>query len=471
MTSPTDLVVVLPGILGSTLSKNGRLVWAPSAGSALRAIATFGGSVKDLRLPYGIGDEDPHDGVVAVDLMPDLHVLPGIWTPVKGYDKLLARLRSLGYREPDADSPGNLIRFPYDWRLSCRLNGTRLAAVVENALDRWQAQRGPFAEATVVFVCHSMGGLIARWYVEKCGGAEVTRKLITLGTPYRGAARALEQLVNGADRKLGPFHLDLTGFARSIPSMYQLMPEYACLEGQGLEGQGLEGPGDLAKTTAVALPDLDSALVKDAMSFHTDLDRAEAARPQSLEATHAILGFNQPTATTARLANGRIELLDTYRGEDLFGDSTVPIVAASRPDVLMDSSTLRRVPDKHGNLQRNRAALDEVEGVLTARSIVVRGPGPVALRVDAPELALAGEDFTVRIAAAEPTARAVRLSVTDEQGTLVEARVLRSLRRPVEATIAGLKPGAYTVDVGGLDEGSPFAPVSSDMLVWAGSAF
>ena len=33
MTAPTDLVVVLPGILGSTLRRDGRLVWAPSAGS------------------------------------------------------------------------------------------------------------------------------------------------------------------------------------------------------------------------------------------------------------------------------------------------------------------------------------------------------------------------------------------------------------------------------------------------------
>ena len=50
----------------------------------------------------------------------------------------------------------------------------------------------------------------------------------------------------------------------------------------------------------------------------------------------------------------------------------------------MDSNTLRRVPDKHGNLQRNPAALDEVEGILTARPIIVKAAKPIALRVDAP---------------------------------------------------------------------------------------
>ncbi len=71
-----DLVVVLPGILGSTLAKNGELVWAPSAGAALEAVRTFGRSLRSLSLPASIQDEHPNDGVVPVGLMPDLHVLP-----------------------------------------------------------------------------------------------------------------------------------------------------------------------------------------------------------------------------------------------------------------------------------------------------------------------------------------------------------------------------------------------------------
>ena len=391
--------------------------------------------------------------------MPDLHVLPGIWTAVKGYDRLLARLRSLGYREPGPGAPaGNLIPVAYDWRLSCRYNAKRLGTIIEPALKRWRDQGGPYADAQVVFVCHSMGGLIARWYIEKCGGAEITRKLITLGTPYRGAARALDQLVNGAHRGLGPFRLDLTRFARSMPSLHQLMPEYACIE------QG----ADLAKTTGITLPELDTAMVTDAMRFHTDLQDAEAKRPQSLAATHAIVGTTQATATTARLTGDCIELLDTYQDRDLGGDSTVPIVAACRTDVPMNSNTLRRVPDKHGNLQRNTAALDEVEGILTASSIIVKAAKPVALRVDAPDFALAGEAITMHVTPAEPTRQAIRVTVTSETGTLIGARLLR----PSEGTITidELAPGAYTIDAAGTDPASPFAPVSSDILIWESPA-
>ena len=48
-----DFVVFLPGIMGSTLSRAGVLVWGPSAGAALRVVRSFGVSLKQLRLPEG----------------------------------------------------------------------------------------------------------------------------------------------------------------------------------------------------------------------------------------------------------------------------------------------------------------------------------------------------------------------------------------------------------------------------------
>ena len=301
-----------------------------------------------------------------------------------------------------------------------------------------------------------MGGLIARWYIERCGGAEITSKLITLGTPYRGAARALDQLVNGAPQGLGPLRIDLTGFARSMPSLHQLLPEYACLSHHG----------DLVKTTAITLPGLGTGMVSDAMDFHTTLNQAETARPASLTGTHPIIGTGQPTATTARLAHGHIELISTYQDENLYGDSTVPVIAATRPDVLMDSNTLRRVPDKHGNLQRNQAVLDEVEAILTARDIIIKAAPPITVRVDAPEFALTGHDITVHVTPAEHTNYAARLTITSETGALIHSRTLRLSAQTTTATISDLAPGAHTIDITGTGPGSPYAPVSSNILIW-----
>lgn len=282
-----DLIVVLPGILGSTLAQDDQLIWAPSAGAVLRAIATLGQSLKELELPDGIGDEHPDDGVQPVGLMPDLHVLPGLWSANIGYDALLHWLRSrfhlIEAPQDDPDRFANLLPIPYDWRLSNRYNARRLKSLVEPALEKWRSQNSAFEEAKVVFICHSMGGLVARWYIDREGGAEITRKLITLGTPHRGALNALEKLVNGVPVGLGPLALKLTRFARSLPSLYQLLPEYACIE----------APSGLVKTTETPVPDLPAHMIDDAMRFHSQLDETQA----NAYDLHPIVGFRQPTKT------------------------------------------------------------------------------------------------------------------------------------------------------------------------------
>ena len=266
----------------------------------------------------------------------------------------------------------------------------------------------------------------------------------------------MEQLVNGVHKGIGPFSVDLTDFGRSLPSLHQLLPEYACV----VVGD------ELAKTTETTVPELATDKLADAMGFHTQLAEAETRRPASLANTYAIVGIQQSTPTTAQVTDGRIVLVDSYRSEDLFGDATVPIVGACRADVAMDSNTLRRVPDKHGNLHRNPAALDELEGVLTASRVVVRGD-VVQLRVEVPELVLAGQAIPVHAYTADGSRQGLRITVTDETGGLVDSRQPKPTKGTSATTIDPLPPGAYTIDVTGLNPASPVAPVSSDVLVWS----
>jgi hypothetical protein len=174
-----DVVIVVPGIMGSELlDADGRSIWSVEAGALARAIRTLGRSVGRLELPEGLGDESPKDGVRPGRLLGSLHVIPGLWSPIVGYDGLLAFLRSERFQfvEPqpgDDTSPGNLITFPYDWRLSNRFNGRRLAKVALDALERWRRVPG-MQDARLVLVCHSMGGLIARWFAERSAKAGVT---------------------------------------------------------------------------------------------------------------------------------------------------------------------------------------------------------------------------------------------------------------------------------------------------------
>lgn len=447
-----DLVVVLPGIMGSTLTLHGKPVWSPSAGAVLRAIGTLGGSIARLRLPNGLGDEHPGDGVEPAALMPDLHVIPGIWTPIRGYDRLLKRLRALGYHQ----QRGNLLPIPYDWRLSNRYNGQRLTTLVEPALRHWRAQSTDNHDAQLVFVCHSMGGLVARWYIEHCGGADLTRKLITLGTPYRGAAKALTQLVNGVRKDIGPLAIDLTRFARSMPSLHQLLPAYACVDHTGV----------LLNLTETTLPALDPTMVNDAMAFHHDLAQAEAARPASLTMTHAIVGTRQPTCTTIHLVDDRAQPLNTINGDNDYGDATVPLTGAIGHDLPMDTNAIRRIVDHHGNLQANPHALDEVEEIITTTPVRRRAPRTTPVRVTAPDLILAGEQLPITAETQPDTRDAIQITIVNEHDTTVFARRPPVTHGKINTVVGALAPGGYEIRITGTHPGSPITPVTTQLLVW-----
>jgi pimeloyl-ACP methyl ester carboxylesterase len=461
-----DIVVVLPGILGSTLSKNGKLAWAPSGGAVLDAIKTMGRNIKALTLPNGIGDNNPGDGVEPVALMPDIHILPGLWTANLGYEKLLDWLRTELHRtSPDPRNPNdpkhipNLLPVPYDWRLSNRYNGRRLKGIVEPALERLRAQGGEFADAKVIFVCHSMGGLVARWYIEKEGGAEITRKLVTLGTPYRGALNALDYLVNGIRKGIGPIKFDLTDFARSLPSIHQLLPEYACIE----------SAGDLVKTTQVTLPNCDSAMVADGMRFHDELDAVASAGGSAGYGLHPIVGFRQRTATTARIAGGKAVIVDTIRGVDESGDATVPTIAATPKGMPLDATSIHYIADQHGGLQSNRAALDQIEGVLTARPVVYKAAAGVQLGVHAEPISLAGEVVSVEAEVSGGERIALLASVVNEAGDEVASQRMQEADGLQSTEIRGLPPGAYRITVGGIGATATWVDaITCTVLVWGG---
>ena len=75
----SDVIVLVPGILGSVLQKNGRDVWAASGGAALAGLLSGGGSLRNLAIEEDSLDDDLGDGVVATRLMPDVHMIPGLY--------------------------------------------------------------------------------------------------------------------------------------------------------------------------------------------------------------------------------------------------------------------------------------------------------------------------------------------------------------------------------------------------------
>jgi len=239
----SDVIVLIPGILGSVLVKDGRAIWGASGSSIGNNLITFGGALKELELPSGLGHNDPNDGVTAPRILPKLFMVPTFWK-ADGYGRLADRLKErFAVTRATDDHAGNLVEFPYDWRLSNQLNAQRLSDRVGPVLDRWR-QSTNNSEAKLIFICHSMGGLVARYFLEVLEGRELTRKLITIGTPYQGSVNALETLVNGLFLGLGRVGVSFDKFVRSLPSIYQLLPTYDCLDVGDGKQRGLS-KGDL----------------------------------------------------------------------------------------------------------------------------------------------------------------------------------------------------------------------------------
>ena len=91
----SDIVVLIPGITGSVLERNGSEVWGASAGSRparphQRRPQRRGPAFSRTMIP---AVDDLGDGVRATRLVDDVHLFPGLWT-IDGYTKVASACAS-----------------------------------------------------------------------------------------------------------------------------------------------------------------------------------------------------------------------------------------------------------------------------------------------------------------------------------------------------------------------------------------
>jgi pimeloyl-ACP methyl ester carboxylesterase len=461
-----DMVVLLPGITGSVLQKNGKDVWAVSGQAAWTWLRSLGDSLQDL-----VMEGDDPGRIVAASVMSDAHVVPGL-VKIDGYSATAKVVSDTFHVVPGSiweARPSNFIEFPYDWRLDNRVNARRLGELVSDRLTRWREHSGN-SSARVIFLAHSMGGLVARYFLEVLEGWRDCRALVTFGTPYRGSLNALNFLANGYKKSF----MDLSEVMRSFPSMYQLLPIYPALR---------VGEDYVRVAEAEAVPGVELARADDALAFHREIEaKVNEHRKDSdyLDRGYVIVpvvGTHQPTLQSAVLADGRVTAdlqipgwMDQLLAD---GDGTVPRASAI-PIELSNAYRDSFVPERHGSLQRNLSVLNDVRGRLEQMQVLgldaIRAPGESASAADRPAIALDLEDL---YAVGEPvTLRARLVNVEGSPGAL-QARIeptkapsaaSLSARRFTEAQdgwtlqVDGLPPGLYRVEVR-TEKVGPLAPL------------
>jgi pimeloyl-ACP methyl ester carboxylesterase len=454
-----DVVVLLPGITGSVLRKDGKDVWAFSGEAAIRALLSLGGSIKDLELHGDHPDaDDLGDGVTAHRVMPDIHLIPGLWK-IDGYGKIMDAIRA----QFDVELGSNLFEFPYDWRRDNRVAARKLARESHDWLGAWRERSGN-DDAKLILVGHSMGGLVARHFLEVLDGWKDTRSLVTFGTPYRGSLNALGFLERGMRKGLGPLTLiDLSALLRSFTSVYQLLPIYPCVD---------TGDGELSRITQVdGLPHVERPRAADALAFHRDIEGAVGSHledPAYVDHGYKIfpiVGTFQRTGQSATFVDGSVHIRPEYEGVDEDGDGTVPRVSAT-PIELSEDAREMYASERHATLQNKDQVLTHLMGVLSRGELDLGryrdlAPPRARVGVDVDDLFLSDEPVTVSVRC-ELAGIALRAVVSDtETGEVVRRSDPIQAEDWTEVEFAALPAGTYRLVV----EGGPPVEPASDVFV------
>src|SRR5258708_3145725 len=114
-----DVIVLIPGILGSVLQRDGKDIWAISGGGIGRALASGWDSIQSLALK---SNDAGDDGVTAPRRIDDVHLTPWLWK-IDGYTKIR---RAITSSFQDVKAGRNYFESPYDGPRDNRLAAHRL---------------------------------------------------------------------------------------------------------------------------------------------------------------------------------------------------------------------------------------------------------------------------------------------------------------------------------------------------------
>jgi len=126
--------------------------------------------------------------------------------------------------------------FVYDWRQDNVLTARRFRAFVQEVIDRTNLMKHdpakvgePLCDCADI-AAHSMGGLVVAGAIagDQAWARKRIRRVVTLGTPFRGANASIQKLATGGGTLFGRDAKERERtMARLTPSVYQLLPSFA----------------------------------------------------------------------------------------------------------------------------------------------------------------------------------------------------------------------------------------------------
>ncbi len=247
-------IVVIPGILGSKLvdAPTKRVVWGAFTGDYANPKTPDGARLVALPMREGASLAELRDDVWPAGVLDKIKLrMFGLPLQLKAYLNILTMLGVGGYQDEDLALAGidygsdhyTCFQFDYDWRRDNVENAKRLHQFLLEKREyvRQETKKRFGVDKTDIkfdVVAHSMGGLLARYYLRygdsdlpengpvpepTWKGAELLDRVVLVAPPNAGSVDALVQLIEG--QKFGPF---LPRYEPAVlgtfPSAYQLLP-------------------------------------------------------------------------------------------------------------------------------------------------------------------------------------------------------------------------------------------------------
>lgn len=309
--SSDNVVILIPGIIGSELAlADGTKVWVGLGAISGQIECNEVGQTRFPLYPYN------DDNYGAIDT----------------YETLYEELNDAFSAQADVKF------FAYDWRMSNTTAGQYLKSLISSY------------SGEIILVAHSMGGLVASEYLRIASSSQRSRTtLITLGTPFTGAPKAVQVM------ETGEMFPGIAGYAtssyvqnliRNLPAAYQLLP--TTRSSAFIQVNGVDQTNTAAWTIMRqrSWSNIQSGsgvkpMVNTATTFHSNLVPA-SGQHYSLSAGTSMfftsVGYTTVQKVNYSLNNGQYSIASYVSTNN--GDGTVPATSAQNNLTASDSHVL-----------------------------------------------------------------------------------------------------------------------------------